>query len=210
MAFIALCLCFVLGLVIECYCFVWWFWVIVVLDILVVWCDYGYLAGVGWACCGVVLVAVVVGWLFGLGGMGLAFILVGGCLALDCVLRLLGLGGFVGCWYSWVVVVMSCIVGLIWCLFWCLVFCGCCALRFAVGGLVACGLVVVDCCGLVVGICCFACDVVGVLVVCGFCLFCGLLDVGFGVDCYYSFVVFGFCLCWVMMVCYCGLLIVLV
>lgn len=61
LAFIVLCLWFVLGLVIECYCFVWWFWVIVVLDILVVWCDYGYLAGVGGTCCGVVLVAVVVG-----------------------------------------------------------------------------------------------------------------------------------------------------
>lgn len=115
-----------------------------------------------------------------------------------------GLLVFLGCGCG------GCNVGLIWCLFWCLVFCGCCAFRFAEGGLVACGLVVVGCCGLVVGICCFACDVVGVLVVCGFCLFCGLLDVCFGVDCYYSFVVFGFCLCWVMMACYCGLLIVLV
>lgn len=82
MAFIALCLWFVLGLVIECYCFVWWFWVIVVLDILVVWCDYGYLAGVGWdllrggfsCCCGWVVVwfgwywfGVYIGrWLFGI------------------------------------------------------------------------------------------------------------------------------------------------
>lgn len=75
--------------------------------------------------------------------------------------------------------VFGLVLGILWLLWFGLV----------VGGLVACCLLLVGCCGLVIVFVVLLCDTEGCIGGCSFCLFCSLLDVRFGVDCYYSFVV---------------------